>query len=246
METQILSARINDAVNLSQIQGRYKAVGFLSEEEAATAGRIAASLKARFCLFGGYDDAVRVMFIALPDWAEDIDGCDYITPVTFTYRECNKLSHRSFLGTLMSLGITRESVGDILVENGRAVAFLSKDISRFVLEQLTKVGGVGVTVKEGFDEPLPNASELVQFSATVASPRLDSVVSALVGTSREKAKTLISQSLVLRGGIVDEKVTSTVNVGEKISVRGYGRFVIDECCEQTKKGRIILKYSKYV
>lgn len=245
MELQLLTARVFDAINISRSQGRFKAVGFLSEEEAAVATRIAMGEKAEFCLFGGYDDALRVMFIAMPDWAEDLVGFDIITPVTFTFRECDKPSHRSFLGTLMSLGITRETVGDILIENGRAVAFLSKDIARFVLEQITKVGGVGVTLKEGFEAPLPTSGELVQFSATVASTRLDSVVSAVIGTSREKAKSLILESLVLKNNIQQDKITATVSCGDKITVRGYGRFIVDECEQQTKKGRIILKYSKY-
>ncbi len=246
MEKELLSARIFDAVDISVKQNKYKAVGFLSEEEAAFAYSIAKNANARFSLYGGYENAVRTMFIALPDWADNAVQCDFILPVTFCYRKTDKLSHRDFLGSLMALGITRETVGDILIEEGRAVAFLSKDIARYVTEQVSKVGRVGVILSEGFTLPLPSASKLSAFSAMVASARLDSVVSALINTSREKAKTLISEGLVICNSVVCEKVTLPVNSGDKLSIRGFGRFVIDSCDEQTKKGRFILKYSKYV
>ncbi len=246
MDKELLSARISDAVDICLKQNKYKYVGFLTEEEAALAFAVANSLNAKFCFFGGYENATRTMFIALPGWAEEIDNCDFVVPVTFSYRKIDKLSHRDFLGTLMALGITRESVGDILVEEGRAVVFLNKDISRYVIEQVSKVGGTGVVLSEGFVSPLPQQSKIVSFSATVASNRIDSVVGAIVGTSREKAKSLITESLVILNGAVCEKVTSLVNGGDKMSVRGYGRFIIDSCNEQTKKGRVILKYSKYV
>ena len=246
MEKELLSARIFDAIDISVKQNKYKSVGFLSEEEAALAFSVASNANARFVLYGGYDGALRTMFLALPDWAEDAENCDTIVPVTFSYRKIDKLSHRDFLGTLMALGITRETVGDILIEDGRAVAFLSKEIARYVTEQVSKVGGVGVVLSEGFTLPLPNVSKLVQFSGTVASARLDSVVSELAKTSREKAKALINEGLVICNSVVCEKVTSSVNGGDKISIRGFGRFVIDSCDEQTKKGRFILKYSKYI
>ena len=246
MEKHLLSARISDAVQISLKQSKYKAVGFLSEEEAAVAFSVADSLNAKFELYGGYENAVRTMFVAMPDWADDVFGCDFIVPVTFNFRKTDRLSHRDFLGTLMALGITRETVGDILIEEGRAVVFVAKDISRFVIEQVSKVGGTGVTVIEGFDLPLPSVSELVQLSSTVASNRLDSVVSAVINTSREKAKSLIGDGLVICNSTVCEKPTLLVNGGDKLSVRGYGRFIVDSCDGQTKKGRFILKYSKYV
>lgn len=246
MEKELLSARIFDAIDISVKQNKYKAVGFLSEEEAALAFSVASSANARFAFYGGYGGALRTMFVALPDWADNADNCDFIVPITFSYRKIDKLSHRDFLGTLMALGITRETVGDILVEEGRAVVFLSKEIARYVTEQVSKVGGVGVALSEGFSLPLPNVSELVQFSGTVASARLDSVVGELAKTSREKAKALINEGLVICNSVVCEKVTLSVNGGDKISIRGFGRFVIDSCDEQTKKGRFILKYSKYI
>lgn len=246
MDNELLAARIEDALTISSSKGKYKAVGFLNEEESAQAKSIVLNLNGRFCFCGGYDNALRVMFVALPDWAETVEWQNIITPVTLLCRKCERLTHRSVLGTLMSLGIGRETVGDILTEEGRTVLFLNKSVAKFVVEQLQKVGGIGVKAEYGFSQPLPEQGTLKQFAITVPSPRLDCAVSSFISVSREKAKLMIAEGLVFKGGIAEKKATFKVSEGDIISVRGYGRFIIDDLEGVTKKGRIVMKYSKYV
>ena len=50
-----------------------------------------------------------------------------------------ELSHRDYLGALMSLGIERKTLGDILTHEDEAVIFLKKSITPYVLENLDKV-----------------------------------------------------------------------------------------------------------
>lgn len=244
MDSTLLRARAEDAFTLCERTNVPHFLGFLTESEAAVVQEVLGKTSARFEFFGGYEDAERTFLACLPDWC---DSADYpIVPFTFKFRECDTLSHRDFLGSLMALGITRESVGDILVENGRAVVFVSRDVSKFVKTQLEKVGRVGVGVSEGFSEPLPQHSSLAQFSDTVASLRLDCVVSALAGVSRNVACELIENGYVSINSITCEKTTRTVDTGDRITVRGKGKFFVDDVSALSKKGRIILKYSKYV
>ena len=65
------------------------------------------------------------------------------------------LSHRDILGSLMALGIKRETVGDILIEEGRAVVFVCGDVKEYILNQVEKIGRVGVDMTEGCSFPLP-------------------------------------------------------------------------------------------
>ena len=137
----------------------------------------------------------------------------------------------------MSLGINREAVGDILVEDGRAVAFVSKDMVVHIRDNIAKVGNVGVEVTEGFSHPLPEQSTPVEFTDTVASARLDCVVAALVGCSRAKAVSLIEEGLVSVDSVCTEKTVRTVKAGEKITVRRAGKFMIDAIDDRTRKNR---------
>lgn len=246
MEQSLLVSRINDAVRLSDTSATPKFVGFLRPEEVAD---ILSSVKlqgCRYSFFGGFPDAERVYFGAFPDWCEPEDGYFPISALTFKFRESDTLSHRHFLGTFMSLGITRETVGDILIEKGRAVAFFSSDIVNFVKTQITKISGAGVTVTEGFSEPLPGHTGFSELSDTVASARLDCVVAALIGGSRSKAAELIEQKLVLLNSVCCDKTVKTVKNGDTVTVRSRGKFIIDSIDGKTKKDRLILKAKKYI
>lgn len=243
MDSKLLVARVDDLKQICSRTNTPKFIGFLTPQEVAVATS-GFAINEKYFLFGGYDSAERVMLGVLPDWCEEPDFP--IKSVTFTYRECDVLSHRDFLGALMSIGITRESIGDILVEKGRAVAFLSDDILKYVLTQINKVGNVGVTITEGFTNPLPQAGVKQSFSATVASTRIDCVVSAVCNMSRGQAAQKISDGYVSINSVCVAKSTTNVKVGDKITIRQKGRFEITSCDEYSKSGRVILKYDKYV
>ncbi len=246
MDNTLLYAKIRDAIRLCHNTKMFKYVGFLSSEQRTLVENFSELKGVKFTFYGGFDDAERVMFIALPQWCETVEDLDIVKSFTFSYRKCDKLSHRDFLGTFMSLGITRESVGDILCEEGRTVAFFSDGVADYVREQITKVGGVGVTVSDGFSGELPGFSKLERFTDTIASLRLDCVVSALISTSREKAKDIILDKKVLVNSKICEKTTFSPDEFSKISIKGYGKFVLDGASTQNKKGRIILNYKKYI
>ncbi len=243
MESEILIARINDTLEISQRTSKPKFFGFLSREEAALVQKTLENRNADFCLFGGYEGAQRVMLGCLPEWCDNADFP--ISAVTFSYRTADELHHRDFLGALMALGITRESVGDILVENGRSVVFFKSEILPFVMGNITKIGRVGVTLKEGFEAPLPTGDKLVSMSVTVPSLRLDGVVSALGSVSRSKADELINMGFVSVNSQICEKATKQVFMGDVLSIRGKGKFIISNTLQKTRKDRIVLEFKKY-
>jgi RNA-binding protein YlmH len=246
MEEQLLAAKVRDALRLCDTTGMFKAVGFLSPAEASFVSALPEVKNSKYTFFGGYEDAERVYFIAMPDWCNSPEETGLVNAFTFTYRKCDKLTHRDFLGTLMSLGIVRETVGDILCEEGRTVVFVSNSVSSYISGQIEKVGGVGVAVTPGFNSPLPCFGELKEFTSTIASLRLDCVVAALLNTSREKAKEVILEKRVSVNSVVSDKTTLCPSQFAKISIKGVGRFVLSGATEHTKKGRIILNYKKYV
>ncbi len=244
METEILKARIIDTMEICEKTNRPKFLGFLSKEESVLAERILNSINSDFTLFGGYKSAERVMLGCFPEW--DNEKNFPISAVTFYYRKTDVLGHRDFLGSLMALGITRMSVGDILAEEGRAVVFVTSDILGFVLSQVEKIGKVGVEVKEGYDEPLPQKNKLSSFDCTVASERLDCVIAAVCNISRGTAVSKIEEGTVSVNSVVCEKPTKTVASGDAVTVRGRGKFLIESLELKTRKNRIVLKYQKYI
>ena len=244
METELFKARIEDTAEICVKSSKPKYLGFLSAAEAVFAERLLKNAPCRTSFFGGYEGAERLMLGCFPDWMEEYGFP--ISAITFSFREGDTLSHRDFLGSLMSLGIKRETVGDILVGRGRAVAFVTDEIKDYIKSQVTKIGKTGVKVSEGFTSPLPESDRLADFSDTAASDRIDCVISALCGFSRARALEVLSEGLVSVNSVTVMKPTKSVLAGDIISVRGKGRFVIDSLDGRTKKNRIVINYKKYI
>lgn len=243
MDSDIFIARIDDTTQIAERTNKPKFFGFLTAEQAVAVKERLKNRGVKFGLFGGYENAERVVLGCFPDWADE----EYpVSAVTFTYRKSDSLSHRDFLGSLMGLGLTRESVGDILVGEGKTVVFLLNDILKYVTEQITKIGKVGVIISLDAPEDLPCGDKLEEFRTTVASERLDCVIASLCNFSRNMATEKIIASMVTVNSFVALKPTQTINSGDIISVRGKGKFIIGQIGEKTRKDRVIVEYKKYV
>jgi RNA-binding protein YlmH len=142
MESELLLARVSDVLEQSVTSNKPKFLGFLSLEESVLVKNFLEKRNAHFCLYGGYQDSQRKMLCCCPEWSENPNFP--ITALSFKYRNDAELKHRDFLGSLMALGIKRETVGDILIENGRTVAFLKNEVVDFVVQNVQKVGNTGV------------------------------------------------------------------------------------------------------
>lgn len=244
MEQEILKARLSDTLEICEKSGKPKYLGFLSREQAVYAKLFLESRTQQAQFFGGYEDAERVMVGCFPEWMEEKNFP--IDAVTFIFRKSDKLFHKDFLGSLMALGLKREAIGDILIEDGIAVVFVSSDITNYVISQVEKIGRIGVENTLGFKEPLPRREELSEFSVTVSSERLDCVVSALCNLSRTQASEKILEGLVSVNSVTCEKVTRSLREGDIVTVRSKGKFIIEALNEKSKKNKIILRYKKYV
>jgi RNA-binding protein YlmH len=92
---------------------------------------------------------------------------------------------------------------------------------------------------------LPQRDQLKEASVTVASLRLDCVVSGLASCSRNRACELIESGMVSLNSQITEKITRTITGGDVLSIRRKGKFQIISAQDKTKKDRIILQYKAY-
>ncbi len=246
-DDSVLEAKLNDAVRLAESGGRPRFIGFLDERQAVfTQKQMQNICFKNYMLWGGHGDSERVVFGAFPDFLVPDAAAFPVTAITAAFRRCDSLSHRDFLGALLANGIQRETLGDILVEEGRCVLFARSEISDFILSQTEKIGRVGVTLSTGASQPLPAGGAFEDFSTVVVSARLDCIVASAGGTSREKSSELIRAGLVMLNHEVNTSVSAPVAEGNKLSIRGKGRFVLDRLGPMTKKGRLSIAGRKYI
>ncbi len=240
-ENQFL-ALLEDCI--SQKYHTEKIIGFLDEKQKRTASEYFAKRKfLNYSFFGGYDDADRVLLLVFPHewriWDSPV-GC-----VTISYKGEETLSHRDILGSVLSLGIQRDLIGDILTEDSRAVVFAYPHAAQLIVNELERIGKTHVCVKEGFEEPLPVKNTFVDMTVNVASMRIDCIVSALSGLSREKGAELIRRGLVKCDYVTVEQSDMLINKKVIISIRGYGKFIVSNEISTTRRGRLSIKVKKY-
>ena len=246
-EDVLLRARISDACHLCELRSCPRFVGFLDEHRQAVARAVLHEKGHRdFLFYGGYEGAERVILGVFPDFLPPDPSTFPLVALRFSYRRSATLTHRDFLGTILSCGVRREVVGDILCEEGHAVVFVAEDIASFVAESVTKVGGEGVTVEYPYTGQVTAHHTFAEIADTVASPRLDAVVKAALRVSREEAAKRIEAGFVSLNHLPCLAVSATVKEGDTLSVRGGGRFLVDAVGPQTKKGRWVLRLRKYL
>lgn len=242
-----LRSRIEDTVRLCDKRNAPCFLGFLDLQEQAVARQLLVHLpKSVWALYGGHDEAERCVLAVCPDYMEAQDAPFPLRAIAFRYRESRQLTHRDFLGTLLSLGIRRDKIGDILCGSGLTVVFLREEIAPFICEQVEKIGGEGVAVVPDYSGALPIVHNYINLSETIASARLDAVVKALLHCSREEAARLIRTGLVSLDHRPTDTVSAAVSAPSTVSVRGSGRFLIDQVGPETKKGRLVLLARKCV
>lgn len=173
--------------------------------------------------------------------------CEFVRPLKLIGSGYATLSHRDYLGALMALGLKRSVVGDICIEGNSAVVFCEEKTCDFIAAELRKAGRDTLKCEKMQTDldfhPVRNFREI---STTVASPRIDGVVRALCNVSREEAARLVTQGVVEVNYFVQKETDRTVSAGDIISVRGYGKFIIDQADGVTRRARIRLLARKYV
>ena len=239
-------AMLEDAAELCARRNSPVFTGFLTEAEQKAAEQVMRRCGAVYMLWGGFDDAERRMLGVFPPYDEPDASLFPLDSVTAVFRTADSVDHRSVLGTLMAQGIERSCVGDILIESGRCVFFCRSTVTRALLGDVSRIGGVGVKLSQGHSGSLPAAYSFKDMSVTVASARLDCITAALAGVGRGRAEELITAGEVMINSVICKKVSQTVNEGDKLTVRGTGKFIIDDLGNVTRKGRLILSARKYV
>ena len=239
-ETRLLLSRLDDLIYKSYC-GEIEGFGFLNELEVSISHNYLNNQKVQHSFFGGYKEATR-MYLYLTDNPEYFDD---IIALEIRAKGDVQLTHRDYLGSLMGLGITRECVGDILISEKSAVVFMRRDISDYVLQNLTSVGRMSVSVSEYLGDSEGLAPEFLDTEVLVTSMRVDNFISSVCKCSRQKADEYIRGDLVFVNYSCAEKASKPLNTGDTVSIRGFGKFKIGEILRNTKSGRLVLSVLQY-
>lgn len=219
---------------------KYKLTGFLTPFEQNMAETIANSLGDLHVEFdGGFVGAERQRAAFCHEEFEGTPAFEISVIKSEWNGEFARLSHSDVLGSIMSLGVDREFIGDIIATKNFARILVDKKIRDYFVANLTKIGNTTVETSEDELENIsPKEERVKEIKATVASLRADSIAAAGFGMSRSKAAAEISAEKVKLNWQTVKNASQSIKEGDILSMRGRGRLEVSEVRGQTKKGRI--------
>ena len=260
-DLKLFYAKLDD-LERRALSGAVSHSAFLTPSEAYRAEKYfeAKGNKDKICFFGGYYAAQRKQIFLLPEYISDAfdstellsaleeDFDDSIAALKINGSGFRRLSHRDYLGSILSLGIERDTLGDICVyDDNSAIVFCNRDVADYISMELISIGNDKVKVRKiAVDKNMESLQKFQAFSDTVASERLDCVVASVFNLSREKAQNLIKGGFVEFNYEAATKVDVRLEAGDIISARGFGKFIIRDLSQSTKKGRLRLFADKYI
>jgi RNA-binding protein YlmH len=248
-EDRLLLAKLWDKINAGIRKNIPANTCFLSPRELEMAKFLFGEPEGLYAL-GGYEEAERKMLVYLPDYLEESVLYEEDSPcvcLRATFYQGDSPNHRDFLGALMGAGIGRETVGDICVGKSNCDFFVTAEIAPYILQNFTSAGRTKLHLAQ---IPLSEASipepEVKEIKDTLASLRLDSVISSGFRIGRSLASQYVTQGKAAIDGLPCEKPDKAVAEGCKISVRGLGKIKLHTVNGRTKKDRISVVIHRYV
>lgn len=248
-EDKVLLAKIWDKITAGMRKNIPANTGFLTLRELDMCRYLFGDQEG-LMPFGGFEGAERQMLVYLPEYLEKDALYEEDSPLVClraTFYDGDTPSHRDFLGALMGEGIARETVGDICVGKGQCDFFVTAEIAPYILQNFIGAGRTKVHLERipllEVSVPEPETKEMKD---TVASVRLDSVISSGFRIGRSAAAQYVNAGKVAIDGLPCEKPDKIVAEGAKISVRGLGKIKLKSINGQTKKGRISIIIDRYI
>lgn len=198
--------------------------------------------------FGGFPDSERKILGVFPEWTEAEEGLFPISVLKISGGYNRELTHRDYLGTILSLGIDRAKTGDIIIdEDGFAYAAVMEDIAEYIAGNITKIGnqGVKVVILDDVKELSPKR-RFANISTVCASLRADAVVGAVTGLARSGASKLVTSERVRVNHRLITDTSKQIKEGDLLSIQGFGRFILESEDGKTRSGRIHISVKKYI
>ena len=254
-EERLLVAKVLDKLEFTRTRNKIQYSDFLNLNEQEAVMNLLRKLGYNnYYFYGGRENLERKVLVIYPEkLTEEMSRKNdkkilSVIQIKLPNELHGEYDHRTYLGSVIKIGVEREKVGDILVEKSGADIIVKKEIAEYIyqnLSYLTRFKSSEISV-EDIDKLKNTEVSKVEISSIVKSLRLDNIVSVLARTSRNKALDILKQERVFLNHKLETKASKQVDIGDVITIRGKGRFEFREIAGNTRSGRYVIKIDKYV
>ena len=249
-DIELLKKRFKELYDKADRGGYFTFTDFLGLSEQSVLREALPLVRPRhMTIFGGAEGAERVMvrFGNVEEIGYETPFpivCIKIEPLSMKFAD--NLTHRDFLGALLNLGIERSTLGDIVIRDNIGYVFAEEKITEFITGELLRVKRTDVkaTVADALPEGELYKTQIKRIQ--IQSERIDAVIAKVYSLSRDDSQTLIKRRLVFVNGREIDSTSHSPKEGDKISVRGYGRFIYQSFDSTSRKGKLNAIVTVYV
>ena len=251
-ENRLLIAKVIDKYRLAVKNNKILYTDFLTQTEIALVKK--ALIENRiddYIIYGVKEDADRNIIIFYPDkFSKEMVETNFkkiLKLIRITFPKNITFEHREILSGIMKIGIKREKFGDIVVYEEGADIIVLDEIAKILIDGLKELTRFRKSIIEieSIGNLIQKENEFEEFKIIISSNRLDNFVSELARCSRTKANEIIDEGRVFINNINEFKFSKKLNIGDKINIRGKGKFIYDQDESKTRSDRIIVKMRKY-
>lgn len=214
---------------------------FITIEAVSYALSIAKQYGLQVKSYGGYEESERSI-VCFYEQGQEI----YFPIKCLLLKSREDITHSQVLGSVLGLGIKRDTIGDIIIDGNAAYVFCLSHIADFISDNLMYVGKTHVDVESLMELPDIVKASGQEKRIVASSLRLDVILSSALNLSRSSATALINQARVFRNHIQENKVDRRLEENDIISIRGIGRLKLLSIADTNKKGKFPIYIETYL
>ncbi|MCK2156827.1 MULTISPECIES: YlmH/Sll1252 family protein [Exiguobacterium] len=222
----------------------FKVTDFLDPREQQITRELVGTKCALF-FEGGFEGAERQRALIAPDYY-DLDANDFDIAIYRIHYPTKfvELSHRQVTGTLLNVGLKRGKFGDVVIQDQLVQFAVAKEVASYIEANVDRAGKtkIRLSLVDSEEQLKIKDQEWQEELGFVSSLRFDTVVSEILGFSRQKAQSLIKQGESKVNYKIVEDPSFLLEEGDLLSLRGTGRVKLIAVLGSTKRDRIKLQY----
>lgn len=158
-----------------------------------------------------------------------------------------KLRHQDIMGSILSLNIKKEMLGDIIVDDNNYYFYILESINNYISNYFTKVKNINISLEElPLDYLKDYKRKYKEIIVNVKSNRVDLIISKLTGLSRRVVKDMINNKEIILNYQILTSNSYQFRENDIFSIRGYGKYKYIEIINKTKKNNYLVKCLKYI
>ena len=249
-EEKIFVSNLIGLINKFLINDYIVHTKFLNLNEKSIAISILKYLNVNYKIYENNEYSEKVVIFLIPEYLKNEEiYSNYITCLKVIPSVKNKLLHKDYMGSIYSLGITDENIGDIFLKDSNAYFFIFNENLDYFKYNLSYVGRISVKLEFidiNKDEIKDLKIDYNSININVLSLRVDIILAEIYNLSRNEVKNKIENGDLFINSKQVYFIAENVKENDIISFKRCGKIKVGNIIGNTRSGKIILNVKKYI